>query len=229
MSNYKMDAGWGHFDDTAKKAKDLATERNFTVEFEFNGTICVVDNDTNLEWLFRDYCNANRMEWKEVGANCVAEYSPEIKAELERRNKISDEKEAERQREYKIKEDKEKADFAEKVKGLQMEFKNKDAWDRGLSVNTDPYGGCVYEYAEGWAKLMQREILNGKKVHECAEKTSFELGFLGITGFMYGAAVSVLSECWLYGEQLRKWHNKEYNHEGDGVVNPAILTISTSN
>lgn len=26
-------------------------------------------------------------------------------------------------------------------------------------------------------------------------------------------------------EELRKWHNKEYNYEGDGVVNPAILTI----
>jgi hypothetical protein len=25
---------------------------------------------------------------------------------------------------------------------------------------------------------------------------------------------------------LRKWHNKEYNYEGEGTVNPAILTIS---
>ena len=42
---------------------------------------------------------------------------------------------------------------------------------------------------------------------------------------MYGCAVSILSECWEYGEELRKWHNKKYNHGGDGVVNPAVLTI----
>lgn len=47
----------------------------------------------------------------------------------------------------------------------------------------------------------------------------------GITGYMYGCAVSILSQCWKYGEYLRKWHNKEYNYDGDGVVNPAILTI----
>ena len=42
---------------------------------------------------------------------------------------------------------------------------------------------------------------------------------------MYGCAVSILSQCWKYGEELRKWHNKEYNYDGDGVVNPAVLTI----
>jgi hypothetical protein len=62
-------------------------------------------------------------------------------------------------------------------------------------------------------------------LREIAEPTSFELGFLGITGFMYGAAVQILSKCWKHGEDLRKWHNNEYGHEGEGVVNPAILTL----
>jgi len=48
---------------------------------------------------------------------------------------------------------------------------------------------------------------------------------MGITGFMYGCAVNLLSQCWKHGEELRKWHNKEYGHEGDGVVNPAVFTI----
>lgn len=73
---------------------------------------------------------------------------------------------------------------------------------------------------------MQVEMSKGKTLKDVAEKTSFEMGFLGTTGFMYGAAVSVLSQCWKYGEELRKWHNKEYNHEGEGVVNPAILIIN---
>lgn len=26
-------------------------------------------------------------------------------------------------------------------------------------------------------------------------------------------------------EFLRKWHNKEYGYDGDGVVNPAVITV----
>lgn len=55
----------------------------------------------------------------------------------------------------------------------------------------------------------------------------------GITGFMYGCAVSGLAKFWKHGEQLRRWHNKDsqLGTEGDeanesgGVLNPAILTI----
>ncbi|WP_239255521.1 hypothetical protein [Listeria ilorinensis] len=42
---------------------------------------------------------------------------------------------------------------------------------------------------------------------------------------MYGAAVAALAHCWKYGEELKKWHNGQYGHEGDGVVNPAIITV----
>lgn len=59
-----------------------------------------------------------------------------------------------------------------------------------------------------------------------ADRLSLEADTEGITGFMYGASVGILSKCWEYGEELRKWHNKEYDYEGYGVVNPAILTVS---
>ena len=64
-----------------------------------------------------------------------------------------------------------------------------------------------------------------KVIVDNADKLSHEADTEGITGYMYGCAVSILSQCWKYGEYLRKWHNKEYNYDGDGVVNPAILTI----
>lgn len=102
---------------------------------------------------------------------------------------------------------------------------DQKAWDEWKAKNTDAYGAAIFEYAEKWAMLMQIEMHNGKSLEAIAESTSFELGFLGITGFMYGAAVSILSQCWLYGDRLKKWHNDKYNHKGDGVVNPAILTI----
>ncbi len=60
---------------------------------------------------------------------------------------------------------------------------------------------------------------------DIAEKTSHAADNEGITGFMYGCAVSILAHCWKHGEELRKWHNGEYKYDGDGVVNPAILTI----
>jgi len=225
--NYKLEANWGmNFHQVSEKAKQIATEKSVVVEFEFNGCICLVNSNTNLDWLYRDYCNNWTMEWKQVGADCVAEYSSDVKAELEKRNKLAEEK-AEAQRiEYKKKDDAEKLAFTEKTKGVEIEFALKEDWETGKSKNTDGYGACIYEYAEGWAKLMQVEMSNGKALKDIAEKTSHEMGFLGITGFMYGAAVSILSQCWKYGEELRNWHNKEYNHEGEGVVNPAILTVN---
>ena len=61
-----------------------------------------------------------------------------------------------------------------------------------------------------------------------AENCSKQVDFMGITGAMYGMAVSILAKCWKHGEALRKWHNKEWGHEDtEGVVNPAVFTISS--
>ncbi len=212
--NYKLDAMAGdNFTDVAEKAKEIATEKKVTVEFDFNTITCLVDSKTKLEWLLRDYHNAHRMEWKTIGTDCVAKYDARTKAELHKRNVAAEIDE------------KERALFAEKVKGINIELTDEKGWNETVEKNSDPYGKAAVDYAEGWAKLMQVEITNGKTLIECAEKTSHELGFLGITGFMYGCVVGILSQCWKHGEELRKWHNKDYGHEGDGVVNPAILTV----
>ena len=100
-----------------------------------------------------------------------------------------------------------------------------------MKKNSDPYGRACFTYAERWAGLLEKKIAESadpeKAIVDNAEKLSYEANAEGITGFMYGAAVSILSQCWLYGEYLRKWHNKEYYYDGDGVVNPAIITIET--
>lgn len=225
--NYKLNTKAGNnFSAVSEKAKQIATEKNIVVEFEFNGIICLVNKNTNLDWLYRDYSNSWTMDWKTVGPRCLAEYEPAIQAEFERRTKIKEEKRAKDEAEYKVKERKERIAFEEKTKDIEIEILDINVYNDWKNKNTDSYGATIFEYAEGWAKLMQAEILKGKQVVECAESTSFQLGFLGITGFMYGAAVAILAKCWRYGEDLRKWHNKEYNHEGNGVVNPAILTVS---
>lgn len=105
----------------------------------------------------------------------------------------------------------------------------EEDYQNAYNNNLDPYGHGVYTFAERWAELMEKDIddCGGPTAAAIAnfEKRSLEADTEGITGFMYGCAVGVLSEFWEYGEILRKWHNKEYGYEGKGVVNPAIITI----
>ena len=202
--NYKLDTSWGKdFSSTAKEAKIIAIEEDTIVEFEFNGCICLVDENTNLKNLLRDYHNHWMMGWETIGVNCVDEYSDEIQDELERKQKIAEEKQRLASIEYQRK-DKEKKDiFIEKTKDIKMEFSDEDNWNIGRSKNKDGYGNAIFQYAESWAKLMQLEILNGKTVLEIQDVTSDEADFLGISGFQHGAALSVLRQCWKYGKELK--------------------------
>ena len=103
--------------------------------------------------------------------------------------------------------------------------------EEGRKINQDSYGRAIYSYLEKWANLMEAKIDEYKDktpkevIEEFADALSYEADTEGITGFMYGAAVSLLSQAWEYGEDLRVWHNKQYKYEGEGTVNPAVLTI----
>jgi len=115
-----------------------------------------------------------------------------------------------------------------------MELKDKESWEAGLKNNQDSYGGGVYKFAEKWANLMEKKLEEGKEFQDFAKETSHDADTDGITGFMYGAAVSVLSNCWEHGEELRLWHNldTQIGNEGEkanksgSVLNPALLNIS---
>lgn len=226
MENYILGNSAGsNFDSVSKKAYEIACSLKRIVEFEFNGRKCLVSSTTVLENLWRDYSNSWTMDWRTIGPDCADNYSPEVAEELRNRLIAQEKQHDEDCKKQQAKDELEKVAFVKKVEGIEIELSDSESWKIYKEKNTDPYGACCVEYAEGWAKLMQVEIASGKSVKDCAEKTSFQLGFLGITGFMYGAAVSMLAKCWKHGEELRKWHNKEYKHEGEGVVNPAILTI----
>ena len=106
-----------------------------------------------------------------------------------------------------------------------IELSDVAAWATAVEKNSDPYGAGCIQYAERWARLMQVAMADGKQLADVAEQLSHDADAEGITGFMYGCAVNVLSHCWAHGDELRKWHNGEYNHDGDGVVNPAVMTI----
>lgn len=105
--------------------------------------------------------------------------------------------------------------------------KGKEAdYDRFVETNShDGYSYGVVKYMRWWADMMEAEMAKGKKLTDIAEKTSHDADKEGITGFMYGCAVHALADFWEHGEELRQWHNGEYGYHGDGVVNPAILTV----
>lgn len=108
-------------------------------------------------------------------------------------------------------------------------------WDKAVALNTDPYGACVVQFAEAWADAMEAKMAEGAALADVAKATGSEVDNrpeFGITGFMYGCAVSMLSRCWAHGEELRRWHNldTQIGTEGEkanasgGVLNPALLS-----
>lgn len=110
-----------------------------------------------------------------------------------------------------------------------MHFKDKSYWDTCVEANQDAYGSAIWKFAERWANLMEEKLVDPNlKVADIADKTMREVDE-GITGFMYGIAVSLLANSWEHGEELREWHNSEYSAEykGDGIVNPAVVTYET--
>lgn len=108
-----------------------------------------------------------------------------------------------------------------------------DDWNNGLSANKDAYGRRCFTYADEWAARMEAAIAKCETVEGCAKRCSREADTDGITGFMYGDAVSILAQCWMHGEALRRWHNidTQIGHEGEkanesgGTLNPALLSI----
>ena len=61
----------------------------------------------------------------------------------------------------------------------------------------------------------------GERLAAIASECSY-LADSGITGFMYGAAVSTLARVWIHGEALRLWHNlkTQIGDEGSVRMNP---------
>lgn len=116
-----------------------------------------------------------------------------------------------------------------------LTLRDPEGWQKAVDVNkSDPYSNAVIVFAEKWARIMEGQMLAGKTLAECADAAVSLTDDDGITGFMYGAAVSTLAQVWVHGEELRRWHNRQYMSEekaqaadeSGGTVNPAILTIA---
>jgi hypothetical protein len=211
----------------AKTAQGIASEKGGIVEFNFNGINVLINSASNLENMFRTYQDAFTMDWKEIGPDYVDVYPQEIQVELTAKKEAYQKKMAEQQKAYEEEMNRLSTIIENKISGIVFAAKNADDFETFKTKNNDGYGAGIITYAERWARLIQYEMNNGKTLEEVADATSHEANKgIDITGFMYGMAVNVLSSFWEFGEQLRVWHNKSYGHEGDGVVNPAVMTLN---
>ena len=221
--------------DTIKEMIGLAKKGNFTAKQELNGVTVLVNGDSNADLIFRDQQRAQSGYIEgEVGPNPKAKLTAEDNANDARVEAENERKRQKRQAEYdkKARAHREKVE-AKLVNAPAIELADEAGWQKSKEVNSDGYGGAVMTYSERWARLMQVEMSNGKKLADVADATSQEADLEGITGFMYGCAVSQLASCWKHGDELRRWHNLktqlgnegEKANESGGVLNPALLSI----
>lgn len=206
------------------KEKDL--ENPNPVSFEFNGVRVyadwnefIEDGDYVLDQRLNDYAY---QLWEKAKMTMDAQYmlGQSVSGKYIQQKQEEKEREAAK-RQYAIK---------EKLKNLPpMQFSEewKAQRELGLKNNQDPYWQGIFRYAENWAKLMEEAIeKEWKTLEEVAEKLSQDADLEWNAWFMYGAAVNILSQTWKYWNELRKWHNKKYNYQWEGVVNPVVHTIN---
>lgn len=186
------------------------TNDDFQLQFDFNGAEIICGKGTTVENMITQW--DNHWETKRVERE-LWEKSPEGVAAAKAEQKKAKAKQVEIKKTLKS------------LEGKQIDLYNPLAWKLWVDANTDSYGKGVVDFAERWGILMQEQMTNDILTKEIVDSCSNKADVEGITGFMYGCAVNMLSQCWKYGEQLRKIHNADYGVEGDGVVNPALLTI----
>lgn len=144
------------------------------------------------------------MEWAGVGPACVAEYPQEVIDELNKRKAAQEKSRKAAKRKQDKKKAADKAAFEHVVEFEKLILKDEEGWAKSVAANQDGYGKVVIDYAEGWAKLMQIELAAGYSLDDCYESVQGQLDFMGITGFQYSAAASLLIHTWIHGEELRE-------------------------
>ena len=113
-------------------------------------------------------------------------------------------------------------------KNGEFSVKETEIWETCKRVKSkDAYSKAVIRYTIIWTQYMEYLIQKyGMKISEIWDRCSNLADVDGVTGFMYGAAASIISRVWQYGEEFRKYYNSKWNYSGPGTVNPAVLTIS---
>ena len=189
------------------------------IEFNFNDITVLVTKE-----------NSNKSKIYDAWKIAMEENAEKSRIEWEAYTKTA---------EYRIKRAKElKLEWREKqvrekllsnFESMEIEFKDantKKVWDKWIEIDSKDFYSA--KFALYWVKYMQY-LMNkhNKSVSQIADNSAHLADrMFGITGFQYGLALNAISNCWKYGDELRKWHNKQFGCEdSEGVVNPAVINI----
>jgi hypothetical protein len=233
-----LDVLTGEITETIREAISISAQYGWTdfdykgalVKFDFNGVIVSVYMDSDPGLIYRDWSRAlyGKID-KNVGPypNPVLTdeelaHDAEVDAEHERKRQ-------ERQAEANARHAAAVSSLEETLKDAPaIELSDEPAWLESVRINSgDSYSNGVTVFAERWARIMQLKLEAGEKLEDIAQDSVREADVDGITGFMYGCAVSLLAQTWKHGRELNRWHNKQYgvSEDTEGTVNPAIITI----
>lgn len=108
-------------------------------------------------------------------------------------------------------------------------FKDRAAkkfWDYNIEMcSQNPFGKEAIKFATQWAKNMEKYMLKGSRLEEIIAVAAVSAGIHNISKEMYTNVLLLLVNTWIYGEQLRQYHNKKCGYEGEGIANPGMLVI----
>jgi|GEM_PF-853326 hypothetical protein len=124
----------------------------------------------------------------------------------------------------------------EKIRKFQKsgEFPVKEIamtdWENCKRLNSgESYSRAIIRYTILWVQYMEYLTKKyGMEMSEIWDRCSDLANVDGVTGFMYGAAASIISRVWQSGEEFRKCYNSKWNYSGAGTVNPAMLAVSAT-
>ena len=171
------EAKWGQdITDACREMVALADKHGEAVTMKFNGVkLAAAPGDNPQDTVDAYHAESQRRsdEWRA---------SPEY---------------AEQQRQAVIAAAKRKADLADALINAPAEPDlDREKWDPWLAKQSDGYSRGVFTYAHLWARLMEGAAANDTLDAKEAERLSLLADVEGITGAMYGMAVSVLQQTW---------------------------------
>lgn len=191
------------------EATSMARATQKHVRFEFNGYHVEVAGDSDSDLMYRD--------WRRTLDGCISgTVGPYPKRILSPDDTANDERmRAEIYAEVERMESESRAQAAKATAERDAQLATAPAMSRDATAwqvavdaqNGEICGLAVLLFAERWARLMQKAMIGGKSIAAIADDTaSIADTGIGISGFMYGAAVSILAQTWVYGEELKQWH-----------------------
>lgn len=205
---------------TITRAITLSLVCDAQVTFTFNRVTVVVDGTSDKDLIYRDWKRALRgclAKGTIVGPSPNAVLSPEEVEHDDAVAKAAEKLDSRRQAEW-------AEEKATGYKAMQemleeagpLELKDAHVWNEYCAVNTDSYSKRCVDYARDWGRLMQVQLSRGKTIAQCADKMGTLADHDGITGFMYGAAASILCTCWARGDALSAWRDSEKHKQKEG-------------